>query len=82
MLTPDEKLAFRKREACDLIGVGMSKLDALIADGIIRAVKSAKTVLILREDLKGYLESLPPVVVKNYSNSKEDKMRRAAERVA
>jgi excisionase family DNA binding protein len=82
MLTVDEKLAFRKREACDLIGVGITKLDSLIAAGVIRAVKSAKTVLILREDLKHYIESLPPIVVKDYSNYKEDKVVRAERRAA
>ncbi len=76
----EDRLAFGKREAADILGIGQTKLEALIANGIIKAVKSGKIVLIAREELKAYLASLPPAIMKDRTNSSEDKRRREAAR--
>ncbi len=80
MTSIDDRMAFGKREAADILGIGVTKLEALIANGIIKAVKSGKIVLVAREELKQYLASLPPAVMKDRTNSPADKRRRDAAR--
>jgi hypothetical protein len=52
-------LALRRRPAANAIGVGVTKLDLLIATGDIAAVKSGKCLLIPVAELERYLASLP-----------------------
>jgi len=80
MVGLDDRLAYGKREAAGLLGIGETKLMALIANGIVRAVKSGKIVLIPRDELKKYLASLPPAIMKDRTNSPEEKRRREAAR--
>jgi hypothetical protein len=40
MVSLDDRLAFRKREAADALNIGITKLDALLAQGKIKGVKS------------------------------------------
>ena len=56
---PAWKLAYRIDEACATIGIGKTKRFELIKTGKIRAKKDAGVTLILREDLRQYLEALP-----------------------
>jgi excisionase family DNA binding protein len=46
-------------EACAVAGVGRTKLYAAISDGHLRARKFGKRTLILRDDLREFLASLP-----------------------
>jgi excisionase family DNA binding protein len=45
--------------AAELLGIGASKLDELIAAGHVRAKKSGKVLLVLVASLEQYAESLP-----------------------
>jgi excisionase family DNA binding protein len=78
MVGMDERMAYRRREAADILGVGPTKLDGLIAAGKIRAVKSGKVLLVPREALRQYLESLPAAVIKDHSNNLSQRARAAA----
>jgi excisionase family DNA binding protein len=51
--------AVRRRVAADYLGVGISKIDELIAVGAIHAVKCGKSLLIMVASLDAYLDSLP-----------------------
>jgi len=64
MILPVRPLAVRKRIAASIIGVGVTKLDALIAEGQIEAVKSGKSLLIIYASLEAYLTSLPRAELK------------------
>jgi excisionase family DNA binding protein len=52
-------LAVRRREAARLLGVGLSKIDELVATAQLRAVKSGKCLLIIYSSLQAYAEALP-----------------------
>jgi hypothetical protein len=55
-LTP---LAYRKRTAAPLLGMGLTKLDEKIALGEIEALRDGKNVIITHSELLRYLASLP-----------------------
>jgi excisionase family DNA binding protein len=57
----DEPLAFSVAEACSAARIGRTSLYEAIRCGKLRAVKHAKRTLILSEDLRRWLESLPAV---------------------
>jgi excisionase family DNA binding protein len=46
-------------EACAVAGVGRTKLYQAISDGSLQARKYGKRTIILRGDLRAFLESLP-----------------------
>jgi excisionase family DNA binding protein len=46
-------------EACAMAGIGRTKLYEAIADGRLQARKVGKRTIILRNDLRAFLESLP-----------------------
>jgi excisionase family DNA binding protein len=46
-------------EACAMAGIGRTKLYEAISDGSLKARKYGKRTLILREDLRTFLSSLP-----------------------
>ena len=56
-----EPLAFSVAEACSAARIGRTSLYEAIRCGRLRAVKHAKRTLILAQDLRRWLESLPAV---------------------
>jgi len=56
-------LAVRKKTAARVLDIGTTKLDQLIADGTIKAVKAGKCLLIPTSELDKYVASLPRAVL-------------------
>jgi excisionase family DNA binding protein len=54
-------LAYNVPEACDVSRTGRTELYKAIKSGELRAVKRERRTLILADDLRRWLESLPPV---------------------
>jgi excisionase family DNA binding protein len=46
-------------EACAFAGIGRTKIYQAIADGSLKARKCGKRTLVLRDDLREFLSSLP-----------------------
>jgi excisionase family DNA binding protein len=46
-------------EACAMAGIGRTKIYRAISDGTLKARKFGKRTLILRDDLREFLSSLP-----------------------
>ena len=46
-------------EACAFAGIGRTKIYQAITEGSLKARKCGKRTLILRDDLRGFLGSLP-----------------------
>ena len=46
-------------EACAMAGIGRTKIYQAIADGNLKARKCGKRTLVLRDDLRDFLVSLP-----------------------
>jgi hypothetical protein len=57
----DGPLAFSVAGACSAARIGRTSLYEAVRCGKLRAVKHAKRTLILAEDLRRWLESLPAV---------------------
>lgn len=57
--TPIEKHALTIPEACTFSGIGKTKLYEAIGSGELKAHKAGKRTLILSDDLRDYLSSLP-----------------------
>jgi excisionase family DNA binding protein len=53
------KLAYTVEEAARALGTGRTKVFEAIADGRLRAVKFGRRTLVLVEDAKAFLASLP-----------------------
>jgi hypothetical protein len=66
MPTAPEPLLIGRAGAAGMIGQSISKVDELIADGRIEAVKSGKRLLVVVASLKGYAASLPRATLKPY----------------
>jgi excisionase family DNA binding protein len=58
-------IALKVNEACSVARVGRTCLYDAIKNGELRALKRGKFTLILLDDLRRWLESLPPVTPKN-----------------
>ena len=58
-------LAYNVPEACEVSRTGRTELYRAIKCGELRAVKRGRRTLILADDLRRWLESLPPVTPKN-----------------
>lgn len=60
-------LAYSVAEACQAARIGRTSLYEAIRTGDLRAVKCAKRTLILADDLRRWLESLPPVTADHHA---------------
>ena len=56
-------LALRRKAAAQALGIGVSKIDLLISNGTIKAVKSGKCLLIPTSELERYVASLPRAII-------------------
>ena len=65
-------LAHSIPEACSIACVGRTALYEAINSGALRAVKRGSRTLILAEDLRRYVQSLPPVAVKQSGGPMQD----------
>ena len=57
-------LAHSVSEACSIARTGRTSLYEAIRTGALRAVKRGRRTLILDDDLRRWVQSLPPVAVK------------------
>jgi excisionase family DNA binding protein len=57
-----EKHALTILEACAFSGIGKTKLYEAINSGTLKARKAGKRTLILSDDLREYLSSLPLII--------------------
>jgi excisionase family DNA binding protein len=65
-------LAHSVSEACSIARAGRTSLYEAIRTGALRAVKRGRRTLILDDDLRRWVQSLPPVAVQAVkSNNKE-----------
>jgi len=54
-----DKLAYTIAEACSAASIGRTSLYNAIKNGRLSAIKSGRRTLILREELRRWLDSLP-----------------------
>jgi excisionase family DNA binding protein len=65
-------LAHTISDACSIARTGRTSLYEAIRTGALRAVKRGRRTLILDDDLRSWVQSLPPVAVQTAkSNNKE-----------
>jgi excisionase family DNA binding protein len=63
-------LAHRISEACSIARIGRTSLYEAIRSGALRAVKRGRRTLILDDDLRRWVQSLPPVAVNTAESNK------------
>jgi len=54
-----QREGFSISEACAVAGIGRTKIYQAIADGSLKARECGKRTLVLRDDLRDFLASLP-----------------------
>lgn len=59
--TPGGPIIWSVKETCEVMGIGKTKLYALIRAGLIRAVKLGRNTKIYADSVHQYLKSLPGV---------------------
>jgi excisionase family DNA binding protein len=59
-----DPLVFSIAEACERAHIGHTSIYQAINAGELRAVKRGRRTLILHDDLVRYVQSLPPLIVK------------------
>jgi excisionase family DNA binding protein len=64
----DGPLAFSVAEACSAARIGRTSLYEAIRSGELRALKRGRRTIVLANDLRRYLESLPAVAPKSGSS--------------
>jgi excisionase family DNA binding protein len=69
------RLAHSVSEACSIACAGRTALYEAIRSGELRAVKRGRRTLILNDDLRRWLEALPPVSINNRIASTESVMK-------
>jgi excisionase family DNA binding protein len=69
------QLAYSILEACEAARIGRTNLYEVIRSGQLRVVKHGKRTLILADDLRAWLGSLPAVVPKNSLRNKAPPVR-------
>jgi excisionase family DNA binding protein len=70
-----EALAYSVPRACSMAGAGRTSLYEAINSGALRAVKRGRRTLILDEDLRRWLRSLPPIQAKRSDARELSKLR-------
>ncbi len=65
-------LAHSVPEACSITHTGRTSLYEAIRTGALRAVKRGRRTLILADDLRRWVETLPPVSVKPITQSSNE----------
>ncbi|WP_210272822.1 helix-turn-helix domain-containing protein [Chthonobacter rhizosphaerae] len=58
MLSTNEPLAYRIATACQVLGIGRTKLYSLICNGEIQTIKIGRRVLVPRTELEALLRRL------------------------
>jgi excisionase family DNA binding protein len=66
----DNSLAHSIAEACERAHIGHTSIYQAINAGRLRAVKRGRRTLILHDDLVRYVQSLPPLIVKQSGTTK------------
>jgi hypothetical protein len=66
-----ERLAVSCEEASALSGIGLTSIREAVARGDLKARKHGTRTVILPEDLKAWLKTLPPVIGKKTVSEKE-----------
>jgi excisionase family DNA binding protein len=61
----DKRLVHSIAEACEAAGTGRTALYEAINSGELRAVKRGRRTLILDEDLRQWVQTLPPFTVQH-----------------
>jgi excisionase family DNA binding protein len=72
MTMDNSALAYSVSEACSIACAGRSSVYEAIRSGALRAVKRGRRTLILADDLRSWVESLPSVTVKPVKQSSND----------
>lgn len=78
--SPDEQLAYRPAQVCDMLGMPRATLYELLRSGELKAIKVGRATYVRRADLEAYLASRPAWVPAEERESTEQARReRAAE---
>lgn len=71
---PLEPLAYTINESCKISKVGRNAVYEAIATGALRARKLGTRTLILRDDLRAWLENLPDLAPRSGGASESEKL--------
>lgn len=52
-----EKLAYSRKEACEALSIGTTKLHALINDGTLKSIKIGTKTLITAQSIRSLIET-------------------------